>query len=217
MISLYASLFEIYFLIKYLNYIYMPQYFHYRNTPDNISWDEQLKAQRCEFHKADGHRCKRNVIIGVPYCFQHRGKELEIKVKQSTIHNAGNGLFAFDGKNDNAVVFHKNDKITPYKGQLVNGAKIEERYGSKTAPYGLHINRDKYTDGATQRGLGTLLNHKTRGDNTRFSVQRDHKEVNIVATKNIKNNQELFVNYGDEFKFNEQGTRYSTNNAKYKV
>ena len=39
----------------------MPQYFHYRNTPDDIqvSWDEQLKTKRCEFHKAGGQRCKR--------------------------------------------------------------------------------------------------------------------------------------------------------------
>ena len=64
----------------------MPQYFHYRNTPDDISWDEQLKTKRCEFHKTDGQRCKRNVIIGLPYCFQHREKELEIKVKIGRAH-----------------------------------------------------------------------------------------------------------------------------------
>jgi hypothetical protein len=57
----------------------------------------------------------------------------------------------------------------------------------------------------------------------RFSTQRDGQEKNLVATKNIKNHQELFVDYGDEYKFNEIGTRYIaviaqiTQNIKYSL
>ena len=188
-------------------------YFHYRNDPDHIEWDSPLKTERCHFTKSDGHRCKRQVTLGLPHCFQHRTK---VRIKPSTIPNAGQGLFAYDPHGPN-IVFHKNDKITPYYGQLRNEQKIIQRYGRKTAPYGLQLSHNRYTDGATQRGLGTLLNHKTRKNNARFSVARNQQEVNLVATKNIRNNEEVFVNYGREYRFQEPGTEYSTNRSKYKV
>ena len=201
---------------KYNIVIYY-MYFHFRDATDDISWDGKMRTERCHFTTNSGQRCKRHIIIGLDCCFQHREKKYHVKVQPSTIPNAGSGLFATDQTNDNAVVFHKGDKIVPYKGELVNGETIEERYGDKTAPYGLHLNRDRFTDGALSRGLGTLINHKNRGDNVRFSVQRDNKEVNLVAEKNIKNKQELFVDYGSDYRFRENGVQYSTNRAKYKL
>jgi hypothetical protein len=95
--------------------------------------------------------------MGLPFCFQHRVKELNIKVAPSTIPNAGKGLFADNGTHDNAIVFEKNDKITTYYGDIVNRNTIIDRYGTSTAPYGLEITKNKYTDGAMKRGLGTLI------------------------------------------------------------
>ena len=194
----------------------MPSYFHYRNEPDNIQWDGKMNVERCRFHKTNGERCKRNIIIGLDYCFQHRITKYNVKVKDSEIQDAGKGLFANNGTSNNDVVFHKGDKIVPYNGELVAQQIIRERYGNKTAPYGLSISKDRATDGALHRGIGTLINHPlySRFANTRFSIQRDQQEVNIVADKNIKNNQELYVPYGRSYRFEtfeRDGTRYSTN------
>lgn len=191
----------------------MPQYFHYRSP--QTQFDGILKHERCRHILRNGHRCKRNVILGLPFCFQHRSK---IKVATSTIPHAGLGLFAHNGTDNDAVVFQKKDEIAPYYGELVTPAIREERYGTMTAPYGLELTRQEAMDGALKRGLGTLVNHKpNREANTRFSVKRNKKEVNLVATKTIRNRKELFVNYGRQYKWNEPGVIYSTNKAKYKV
>ena len=196
----------------------MPLYFHFRNNPEHISWDSQLKTERCEFVKPDGHRCKRNVIIGLSYCFQHRLKKYHVQSKPSTIPNAGIGLFANNGTNNNDIVFKKNQKIVPYNGQITTKRVIDERYGDATAPYALEIRGDRVTDGALMRGIGTLLNHKSRTQsNARFSVAKDNNEVNLVATKDIRNRNELFVNYGNDYRFHEAGVNYSTNNSKYRL
>lgn len=202
----------------------MPQYFHFR-SPDTQSpsvkslllhsFDDELKTERCPHILYNGLRCKRNVTMGLPFCFQHRGN---LKVDTSTIPNAGKGLFANNGSKDDAVVFEKNDIITPYYGELVAPAVILDRYGDYTAPYGLEITQDRYTDGALRRGLGSLINHKPdKYANVRFSIKRNKQEVNLVATKTIRNKKELFVNYGRRYKFNEPGVYYSTNHAKYKL
>ena len=54
-----------------------------------------------------------------------------------------------------------------------------------------------------------------RGANVRFSISANNK-IKIIATKNIKNNAELFVNYGNDYNFNEPVST-STNNRKWTV
>jgi hypothetical protein len=45
--------------------------------------------------------------MATPYCFSHLPEYLHLKVKPSTIPNAGKGLFAFDktkNENENEIV-----------------------------------------------------------------------------------------------------------------
>ena len=60
-----------------------------------------------------------------------------------------------------------------YDGELVDSTTLEERYGDDTAPYGIHINRDRYEDGALHRGVGTLVNQSPTANrtNARFGVR----------------------------------------------
>lgn len=192
----------------------MPSYFHFRSTERN--WDAPLKTEQCSFLKADGRRCKRKVTMGIPLCFQHRLKK-KVRVQTSRIPDSGLGLFAHENNGQN-IVFHRNDKIVPYSGELVGNETILARYGSKTAPYGLKLSRLNNLDGATRRGLGTLANHQqTRKSNARFSVARNQEEAFLVATKNIRDGDEINVNYGSSYRIHEPGVRYSTNFAKNKL
>jgi len=191
----------------------MPKYFHFRG-PDS-HFDGQLVMEQCRHTKANGVRCKRHVVIGLPYCFQHRKR---LKVGTSTIPNSGLGLFADNGSNNNDIVFQNKDEIIPYYGQQVTRNDIINRYGTSTAPYGIQVTNANFQDGALKRGLGTLVNHKSNKDaNVRFSVKRNKRDVGLVATKRIRNKQELFVNYGKSFKLRQPRVFYSTNHSKYSL
>ena len=196
----------------------MVLYFHF-HTP-NSHFDEQLETSRCT-HSLNNQRCKNRVCIGLSMCWIHSRNFLHIKVQQSTIPNAGVGLFAFDAtKPVNEIVFKRGDKICDYNGEIIDETEKNRRYGNKTGVYILQINNQgRYEDGATQRGIGTLLNSPSgsnRQDNCRFSIGRD-KKAHIVALRNIRNNNELFINYGRLYRFNENNVVSSINQKKYNI
>jgi hypothetical protein len=138
-----------------------------------------------------------------------------LEIKPSTIPNAGKGLFAYKD-------FKKNEFVAPYDGELIDKAEVEKRYGRGkfVAPYTIHVSGDKYLDAALVRGVAAYANHKNKAQsNTRFSVHRSNKTVNIKSTKAIKKGQEIFVSYGkDSSKFIKgmQGVHYKTRPFKYR-
>ena len=49
----------------------------------------------------------------------------------------------------------------------------------------------------------------------RFSIKQDNSDITIVALKIVRNNQELLINYGRAYKFNEPGViSYTGSNEK---
>jgi hypothetical protein len=198
----------------------MPKYFHFyneenRNPEHNTIFNGKLTSMRCQSILANGNQCKRNCVIGLPYCSSHLPKEMKVQIKKSLIPNSGKGVFALDKtKGQRDIVFKENNTIGPYFGETIDRNTLERRYGNKTAPYGIAKNRDLFEDGALQRGVLTLINHKrSRQDNVRFSIGRNNTVV-VKAKKNIKNGQELYVNYGNRYKFNEN-VHTRTNNSMY--
>ena len=112
-------------------------------------------------------------------------------------------------KAPNDIIFRTGTKIIACDGELVDSDTLEERYGDKTAPYGIHIIRDRFEDGALHRGVGTLVNQSPRANrtNARFGVSRNR--IVLFTTKNIRNGQEILVRYGNEYRFDEN-TQYAT-------
>lgn len=184
-------------------------YFHSPNT----EWDKQLTGHQCEANSINGNRCKRKVVIGLPLCYQHTASIYKLKVKKSNIPNAGMGIFAMDKtKGENDIVFKKDKLICPYFGEIIDGEELRRRYGKYLAPYGIKIKNETYMDGALQRGIGSILNHKNnRGSNCKFS--NNYKTINIKSIKNIRNGDELFVNYGDEYDMSNP-IKYKTYNSR---
>jgi len=181
--------------------------FYKNNTDPTPSFECILVSKQCKEKTINQTRCKKKSVIGVPYCYIHLLNKKHLRVKKSTIPNSGNGLFAINKNIPNdTIVFKKGDYIIDYFGEKVTNDILNNRYGEKTAPYGIVVNktRDIYEDGACQRGIGSLINHKSSTfANAKFYVNRSNNTIKIKAIKNIKNGHEIFINYGRRYKFNE--------------
>ena len=192
----------------------MPKYFHFIAPEQKFTG--QLQSSQCTANTKKGARCKRNVVIGGPYCRVHLLYKDEIKVLDSTIPQAEKGLFAYnvDSKKGD-VIFEKGEHIVDYGGETIDNETLTNRYGEYTAPYGLQTFKGKYRDGALKRSSGTLVNHQPSAKaNAKFSVSTKTNVPKIVATKPIKQSQEIFVNYGRQYKLKEPGVRFRTSLSK---
>ena len=177
-----------------------------------------LNCSQCTGTTVAGTRCKRRVCLATPFCFSHISSALQLKVAPSTIPNAGKGVFAFNKtKGANEIIFRRNDIICVYGGEFISRAELDERYGDYTAPYGIEVNHNLLQDGACTRSIGTLVNHKNRraDNNAEFYVSTRNpgphpRQIKLRATKPIRNNQEIFVHYGNNYIMNEENTNYTT-------
>jgi hypothetical protein len=117
------------------------------------------------------------------------------------------------GAGPNEVIFRAGDAITPYGGQRVTQAVIDRRYGDYTARYGIKVSSRVFENGACKRGVGTLANHAD-GDRANAEFVNDRGVSKLYATKDIRNGQEILVNYGDEYLMDEQGVVSRTSRAR---
>jgi hypothetical protein len=181
----------------------MPYYFSFYDDDNERRFYAKMKTRQCTGHNKNGQRCKRKCTIGFELCSTHLESEMNLKVKDSNI--AGKGLFAFNRKeNENEILIHKGDKITSYNGEFIDRDVLLQRYDVHTAPYGIQYDRDTYIDSALLRGIGSLINHtQMKNTNVRFSVDRRNRAINLVATRNIRNGDELLVNYGPQYEFDD--------------
>lgn len=192
------------------------RYFHFV-APDT-EFHGELDTRRCTHRKANGEQCKNRVQIGLPTCWLHRKFNQHLVVQPSTIPGAGDGVFAVDtSKGDNEIVFKPHDRVCYYNGEVISEAELNARYGDSTAPYGIKRKHREYEDGAIQRGIGTLFNHKPRSQANCELKTNNQGKVVIMARKNIRNGHEMFVSYGDRYRMAEEGVASSTNRRKRTV
>lgn len=162
---------------------------------------------RCpiEIRSCSHHGCNILSDIGFEFCRTHLETDMHLQIKPTSLPG-GNflGLFASDGTNNtNTVVFKKGKKgakhgdfITAYNGEILTIDEMFDRYRGRIAgPYCAHLNEDNVIDSACLRGVGSMINHKTvsGGANARIYIYRN--EIRIAATKDIKNGDEIFINY----------------------
>lgn len=210
----------------------MPKYFHFHvANDDRIHFDGMLASERCGHRHANGDICKKRTIMSLDRCWIHVRIDYHVKIADSSIPNAGKGLFAFDNTapdNNNNIVFKKNECLFSYLGEVITRDTLDERYGQPdaeqhTAPYAIELTKksQEYEDAALHRGIGSLINHGTTSQaNCRFSITKNNRIV-IRATKDIRNGKELRINYRgashnkSQYRINEHGVSTSTNNRKY--
>ena len=122
----------------------------------------------------------------------------------------GKGLFAKDTGDKNEIIFHKDDYIIDYDGEIIDEIEQIKRYGSGTAPYciggnfidGNIIGNSPFIDAAFMRSAGSMSNHMPQQQsNAQYEFDGDRNAHIIVAIKNIYSGEEIFCNYGDEYEF----------------
>ncbi len=190
----------------------MPYYFKFYNNEDDPrpSFTCSVSSQRCNGGNKNGSRCSRKCVIGTPYCWTHLLSKCSLRILPSTIANAGKGLFVLNKREpDGAVIIRNGETICPYGGELIDKDTLEERYGNKTAPYGIQLSRNQYRDAGCARGVGSLINHDSQRANVMYSVDQRAKTVSIKAKRNLKNGEELFISYGRDYRM-EDGSKYAT-------
>lgn len=206
-------------------------HFHYHDPADpeeDVAFDGQVQSMQCTFVKRDGARCRRRCAIGLPCCYVHLPVMYKVRIRPSLIPGAGKGLFAYSpNQGPNDIVFRGpkpsrytinkvGDRIVPYMGEKLTPRQADARYGEHTGPYVLLVDRNRVDDGALHRGVGSLLNNKPHSQ-ANCEFVKTQRGVEIYARKNIRNNEELTVNYGKDYHLNEPGVQSSTNTSKYRV
>lgn len=192
----------------------MPKKFIFKinNEPQ---FEGKLYTGRCMAITRAGTRCKRHCIIGYEYCYTHLETEKDLKIKDSTIPQADKGLFAYNRRSgNNEILFGPNDPIIPYNGETINRNTLDDRYLEYTAPYAIDVSSGQYIDSALKRGVGSLANTNPSRRNARISVDKRNKTASLKAIKNIRNNQEIFVSYGREYRLHEPNTSFTTKNTR---
>ena len=196
----------------------MVKYFHFRSQ--DHSYDVPLVSVRCNHINSDtNHHCRKRCLIGLSKCWIHLLSDNHLRIKPSTIANAGSGVFTRKRIDHPTRVFKINDKICEYEGKVITQHNLTQRYQNKTPPYGILLHKEHgeqlYEDGAEYRGIGSLINHSSNNNkiNCRFSIKRNNR-IQVLATKNINKDTELFVDYGDEYIMNDDEVSSSTNNRR---
>lgn len=196
----------------------MPKYFHFKTTNNSV-FTKQLSSKRCGGITRSNARCRRKSVIGTEKCWMHKKSEDKLRIKPATDVNMGSGLFATNGTNNDAIVFRDGQHIIDYNGEILNDNQLNNRYGEYTAPYAVRKNATRIHDCASDRCTAGLINRKSYSTaNCKFVNPRNSNRIRIEAKRNIRNNKELFISYGDgqgdEAYVMEHHTRSRTNNRK---
>lgn len=123
-----------------------------------------------------------------------------LKVRKSRLKGAGKGLFT-------TSPIRKGDIIVEYKGDILTWKQVEKRYGDKIdkAKYIFFVSNKKVVDAdrnpdALARYANDALGTKTKKgltNNAEYNVIKGTPY--IVAIRNIKAGEEIFVDYQREY------------------
>lgn len=180
-----------------------------------------LRCMRC-MARVGNRQCSRKSCYTIPYCWQHlklvahlRLGRTTLKDRSTGVRHTFRGLFACDRSNPNGIVFRRGDLIVTYLGEILSIPETDARYGGRTAlaPYGertdvgVREEPDVIVDGACLRGVGNLANDALPGSTCTATRCRTNAELvsgdgnypRMVALRNIRDGDEIFVSYGERY------------------
>lgn len=212
------------------------QYYHFGdiNIPNSIYHGELVRVRCSHMIESTNLKCKNYTEIGLNLCRVHLTKDKKLRIKYSNV--AGLGLFAHDpSKGATSVIFHKRDYddrrattreksiICQYNGEDINHTEYVRRYGALNPQYtiiktGSMSDRPNvmYEDASLQRGVGSLVNHTDISSRVNAHIVKYQNKMVIEASKDIKNNKEILVDYGNSYVFNSPNIISVTNHNKKK-
>ena len=152
-------------------------------------------AQRCTADTKAGCWCKARTKHGC-LCWVHRALMDGTQIKQSSVPNAGLGLFA---KRD----FKKKEIIARYTGDLINTGAGQNLRGFEGSHYVLELSKLVAIDAArTNTADGRMINDPRgtgKRKNVRFVCYQRNKTVTIKTTRAVHAGEEFLLSYGRGF------------------
>ena len=152
-------------------------------------------VKQCKSNTKKRKRCLKRTAH-TSKCWIHLANEDNLRVKPSTIRNAGKGLYSWKKP------FKRNHYIEEYTGEKTNLKKLDQKYGAKTVVQysicdGPRRCWDAYktTDGAP-RFANDARGTKNK-NNSCFRVK--DKKIFLQSTTGIKPHQEIFADYGGDY------------------
>ena len=178
---------------------------------EELNFSGLLTVMKC----LDGN-CNKIITIGLPYCSNHMQQNKKLIIKQIN-EIKGKGVFVYDHlKNNNDIVFYKNQIIVDYNGETYNNDELINRYGDYTGPYAVNKFEKKnklekeYIDCALHRYIGGMINCSDKYTNPNVKLINCGEILCFVALYDLYNHTELVFDYGNEYKMFEENSRYCT-------
>ena len=150
---------------------------------------EIKESVQCRGRTKNGIRCRRYTTMYPKFCGGHTE---DFKLKKSTLHRAGKGLFV---KRD----FANNEKIGEYKGQKMTRTAFENQVPESAFGYRFknHILDAKKTQSCIGRNINDARDPAR--NNVEFVDRLRQNKVDILTTKPVKSGSELFLDYGPNY------------------
>lgn len=194
----------------------MPKCFEFKDSYMDESDEEvevefgcQLDSVQCDAETKTGAACRKQAVIGLPFCYIHSKTYLRLEVRDSEIEGAGKGVFAYNPHADHGRVFSRGQFICEYVGEVLTKDEVDERYGDTddlTAPYVIQVSANRFLDAACRRGIAGVINHSTTPNVQFYSYQG---RIRCRATRNINHGTELKANYRARYHFQNNHRTYN--------
>lgn len=118
-------------------------------------------------------------------------------IKTSQLPNAGKGLFT-------AIEIYKHEVISIFKGEILSEIEAKNRVKNKTDKFFINMIDGTIMDSMNIECFAKYANDAAAYENAEFKNNSkitldDNQNVCIVATKNLKSNNEIFCSYGKKY------------------
>ncbi len=118
-------------------------------------------------------------------------------IQKSQIENSGNGLFT-------AIEIYKEEIISIFKGKIITNTEAESIVKLNEDKYFINLLDGTILDSNTVDCFAKYANDsngfiKSKYKNNSKITLDDANNVCLVATKNIKSNEEIFCSYGKRY------------------
>lgn len=164
--------------------------------------DPLRQVDRCTARSdSTGERCRNRTAKVGPFCFIHTKVTEGVRVKPSTIPEAGNGLFATEDLPAGHIVPHQpdNPEVPGTSSRMHTRAELDAIYpGDITAPYSIPVGPDAIRDDCpTNAGLVRHANHKPHEDGQNAELLENTGDIELLVP--VAAGEEIFVNYGQDY------------------
>ena len=151
-------------------------------------------CQRCTAITKAGDRCRLRTCRGKK-CWVHLKSQDNLRIRASTLPNAGLGLFAA------SKVIPRQQNIAPYSGERLTREQVNSKYGDERAEYVFCANSRHCIDGSKTNSSAARFANDNRGQrsNSKFVYDNRNQRVNLRSTRQIPPGDEIFVHYGADY------------------